>query len=64
MRLIVLEFSNKVLDKNGVVVSKLFMGDDFEEIKVYAKKPLKKSIFSSQIQVEITLEKHIYIVID
>ena len=47
-----------------LLVSKLFMGEDFEEIKIYAKKPLKKSIFLSQIQVEITQERHIYIVID
>ena len=37
----ILEFSNEMLDKNGVVISKLFMGDDFEEIKVYAKQPFK-----------------------
>ena len=41
----ILEFSNKVLDKNGVVVSKLFMGDDFEQIKAYAKKTFKKIDF-------------------
>ena len=41
----VLEFSSEMLDKNGVVVSKLFMGDDFEEIKVYAKKTFKKIDF-------------------
>jgi len=35
-----------------------------KKLKFMQKKPLKKSIFSSQIQVEITLEKHIYIVID
>ena len=34
-----------MLDKNGVVVSKLFMGDDFEAIKVYAKKTFKKIDF-------------------
>ena len=38
-------FSNEILDKNGVVISKLFMGDDFEEIKVYAKKTFKKIDF-------------------
>ena len=41
----ILEFSNEMLDKNGVVISKLFMGDDFEEIKVYAKKTFKKIDF-------------------
>ena len=34
-----------MLDKNGVVISKLFMGDDFEEIKAYAKKTFKKIRF-------------------
>ena len=41
----ILEFSKKVLDKNGVVVSKLFMGEDFEAIKIYAKETLKISVF-------------------
>ena len=41
----ILEFSKKVLDKNGVVVSKLFMGEDFEAIKIYAKKTFKKIHF-------------------
>ena len=41
----ILEFSNEMLDKNGVVISKLFMGDDFEEIKVYAKKTFEKIDF-------------------
>ena len=41
----ILEFSNEMLDKNGVVISKLFMGDDFEAIKVYAKKTFKKIDF-------------------
>ena len=41
----VLEFSKKVLGKNGTVVSKLFMGEDFEEIKLNAKKNFKKINF-------------------
>ena len=41
----VLEFSKKVLGKNGAVVSKLFMGEDFEEIKFNAKKNFKKINF-------------------
>ena len=41
----ILEFSKKVLDKNGVVVSKLFTGEDFEAIKIYAKKTFKKIHF-------------------
>ena len=41
----ILEFSKNTLDKNGVVISKLFMGEDFEEIKAYAKKTFKKINF-------------------
>ena len=41
----VLEFSKKVLGKNGTVVSKLFMVEDFEEIKLNAKKNFKKINF-------------------
>ena len=41
----VLEFSKKVLGKNGTVVSKLFMGEDFDEIKLSAKKNFKKINF-------------------
>ena len=40
-----LEFSKNILDKNGVVVSKLFMGEDFEEIKIYAKESFKNIRF-------------------
>ena len=41
----ILEFSQNTLDKNGTVISKLFMGEDFEEIKAYAKKTFKKINF-------------------
>ena len=41
----ILEFSQNTLDKNGTVISKLFMGEDFEEIKTYAKKTFKKINF-------------------
>ncbi len=41
----ILEFSKNTLDKNGVVISKLFMGEDFEEIKAYAKKTFQKINF-------------------
>ena len=41
----ILEFSKNNLEKNGVVISKLFMGEDFEEIKAYAKKTFKKINF-------------------
>ena len=41
----VIEFSKKTLSKNGVVVSKLFIGEDFEEVKLKAKKNFKKINF-------------------
>ena len=41
----ILEFSKEKLSKKGVVVSKLFMGEEFEEIKIKAKKNFKKIHF-------------------
>ena len=41
----ILEFSKERLSKKGVVVSKLFMGEEFEEIKTKAKKNFKKIHF-------------------
>ena len=41
----ILEFSKEKLNKKGVVISKLFMGEDFEEIKITAKKYFKKIHF-------------------
>ena len=58
----ILEFSKDKLNKKGVVISKLFMGEDFEEIKKYQKNTLEKFNFLSRIQAEMSLEKHIYIV--
>lgn len=43
--LAILNFSKEILIKNGVVISKLFMGEDFEEIKKTAKKYFKKIDF-------------------
>ena len=43
--LLVYDAINKILNKNGVVVSKLFMGEEFQEIKVKAKKYFKKINF-------------------
>ncbi len=60
----ILDFSNDKLSKNGVVVSKFFMGEEFNEIKIKAKKTLKKSIFLNQSQAEVSQEKAIYIVVD
>ena len=41
----VVEFSSKILKPNGVLVSKLFMGDDFLEVKELAKSRFKKVSF-------------------
>ncbi len=41
----VVEFSSKILKPNGVLVSKLFMGDDFLEVKKLAKSRFKKVEF-------------------
>ena len=41
----VIEFSTKILKQNGVLVSKLFMGDDFIEVKELAKSKFKKVEF-------------------
>ena len=41
----ILEFSKKKLSKNGVVISKFFMGEEFGEIKIKAKKYFKKIDF-------------------
>ena len=41
----ILDFSKETLNKKGIVVAKLFMGEDFEEIKVRAKKYFKKIDF-------------------
>tara|TARA_B100001996_G_scaffold107525_1_gene81201 strand:- start:5392 stop:5979 length:588 start_codon:yes stop_codon:yes gene_type:complete len=41
----VLEFSKENLSKKGVVVSKLFMGEEFDEIKNRSKKYFKKIVF-------------------
>ena len=41
----VVEFSSKILKPNGVLVSKLFMGEDFLEVKELAKSRFKKVQF-------------------
>ena len=41
----ILDFSKDKLGKKGVVISKLFMGEEFEEIKTKAKKYFKKFDF-------------------
>ena len=41
----ILDFSKEILNKKGVVISKFFMGEEFQEIKVRAKKYFKKIDF-------------------
>jgi len=41
----IINFSKETLNKNGIIISKLFMGEDFEEIKQTAKKYFKKINF-------------------
>mgnify|MGYP001281345788 CR=1 FL=1 len=41
----VINFSTKVLKKDGILVSKLFMGDDFLEVKSLAKSKFEKVDF-------------------
>ena len=41
----VIHFSSKILKSNGVLVSKLFMGEDFLEVKELAKSKFKKVQF-------------------
>ena len=41
----ILDFSKNKLTKNGVVISKFFMGEEFNEIKTKAKKNFKKIDF-------------------
>jgi len=41
----VVEFSSKILKPNGILVSKLFTGDDFLEVKELAKSKFKKVEF-------------------
>ena len=41
----ILEFSTKILKSNGVLVSKLFMGEDFIEVKKLAKSLFKEVNF-------------------
>ena len=41
----VVEFSSKILKPHGVLISKLFMGEDFLEVKELAKSKFKKVQF-------------------
>ena len=54
--------SSKILKNNGVFVSKLFMGDDFIEVKNLAKSLFKDVNFFKPKSSETNLKKLIYIV--
>ena len=41
----VIDFSTKILKKQGILVSKIFMGEDFLEVKELARKKFKKVNF-------------------
>ena len=56
----ILDFSRDKLSKNGVVISKFFMGEEFNEIKIKAKKTLKKSIFKPQTSRGESRESYIH----
>ena len=53
MSLEVLTLSSKILKPQGVFVSKLFMGEDFIEIKNLAKSLFPEYKFLNQILVEV-----------
>ena len=55
-----LNFSSKILKVNGVFVSKVFMGDDFIEVKNLAKSLFKNVNFLSRILVKMSPRKLIY----
>ena len=59
-----LKFSLNVLDNNGVIISKLFNGQDFEAVKKFALSNFKKVRFLNQNLAKITQKKLIYIVAD
>ena len=48
----VINFSNATLKPKGVLVSKLFMGEDFIEVKNLAKSIFKKINFLNQVSYE------------
>ena len=53
----VINFSLKILNNKGSLVCKIFMGEDFLEVKSLAKKILKKLIFLNPNQVEVSQKK-------
>ena len=56
-----LDFSKEILSNKGVVISKLFMGDDFEEIKQTAKNQFKKiDFFKPDSSIDESRETYIH----
>jgi len=60
----VLNFSSKILNSKGILVSKIFMGQDFELVKKEAKKNSIKSTFINPTQAELIRKRLIYIAKD
>ena len=58
----VIAFATEILNNKGVLLSKLFMGEDFLEVKELAEKNSKKFNFLSLNQAEVNRRKHSYIV--
>ncbi len=57
----VIEFSSKILGSSGILVSKLFMGDDFIEVKELAKsKFLKVNFFKPKASKNESKETYIH----
>ena len=59
----VIEFSTKILKPSGILVSKLFMGEDFLKVKELAKSNFQKVHFLNLNQAETSQKKLIYIVL-
>ena len=55
-----IEFSTKILKPTGVFVTKLFMGDDFEEVKDLAKKTFKVLISLNLIKAGGSKETYLH----
>ena len=60
----VLNFSSKILNSKEILVSKIFMGQDFELVKKEAKKNSIKSTFINLTQAELIRKRLIYIAKD
>ena len=57
----IINFSKKVLKPNGVFVSKLFMGEDFEELKKLAKSTFRNiNFFKPESSRDVSRETYLY----